>query len=146
MRAQEAENLSQDIDYRLKKIEQIREEIFKKGKENSRWELKKLNERIKDLIKSQEIDKDRLELELAMIADKVDITEECMRLKSHIDLFKEVCDNKKEVGKQLTFILQEMLREINTVGSKTSDVLVSHDVISVKEEIEKLREQVQNLE
>jgi uncharacterized protein (TIGR00255 family) len=85
-------------------------------------------------------------MELAMIADRVDVTEECIRLDSHLELFKEVLDTKDEVGKQLTFLLQEMHRETNTIGSKTSDVGISHKMIHLKEEIEKIREQVQNLE
>jgi len=103
--------------------------------------LKLLNE-----INQKEVDEDRLELELAIIADRVDVTEECIRLFSHLDLFKDVLDNKDEVGKQLTFILQEMHRETNTIGSKTSDISISHEMIRMKEEIEKLREQIQNLE
>jgi uncharacterized protein (TIGR00255 family) len=81
-----------------------------------------------------------------MIADRVDITEECIRLSSHLELFKNVLDTKNEVGKQLTFLLQEMHRETNTIGSKTSDISISHEMINLKEEIEKIREQVQNLE
>ncbi len=84
-------------------------------------------------------------MELALIADRVDITEECTRLSSHLELFKEIMDTKAEVGKQLTFVLQEMHRETNTIGSKTSDVTISHEMIRMKEEIEKLREQVQNV-
>ena len=101
---------------------------------------------MQEQIDKKKVDKDRLELELAFIADRVDITEECTRLSSHLELFKEIMDTQAEVGKQLTFVLQEMHRETNTIGSKTSDVTISHDMIRMKEEIEKLREQVQNLE
>ena len=102
--------------------------------------------RLKEQISNNEIDKNRLELELALIADKVDVTEECERMASHVKLFEDVLKNRDEVGKQLTFLLQEMHRETNTIGSKTTDITISHEMIGLKEEIEKLREQVQNLE
>ncbi len=146
MRVKEFLNIQPDIVKRLNMIEDALTEIEKKGTENPRRELEKLHQRINDLITKGDVDKDRLELELALIADRVDITEECTRLKSHIDMFRDVLENKPEVGKSLTFILQEMLRETNTIGSKTTDTSVSHKVIGIKEEIEKLREQVQNLE
>jgi len=146
MRLKEAENISSDILYRVNLIDNMVQEIFEKGKQNPRSELRKLSGRIKELVNSHEIDEDRLEQELALLADRVDITEECTRLKSHLMLFHEVFETKSEVGKQLTFILQEMQRESNTIGSKTTDVSISHLIIRVKEEIEKIREQVQNLE
>ncbi len=146
MRQQEAQNLSVDIHARLKTINEVAENITEKAKDSPRRELDKLYNRLKEQISNNEVDKDRLELELALIADKVDITEECNRLASHVKLFNDVLENKDEVGKQLTFILQEMHRETNTIGSKTSDITISHEMIRLKEEIEKLREQVQNLE
>ena len=146
MRRKEAENISSDILYRVDLIDGIVQEISVKGKENPRLELKKLFTRIKELVNSHEIDQNRLELELALLADRVDITEECTRLKSHVALFHEIFETKQEVGKQLTFILQEMQRESNTIGSKTTDISIAHLIIRVKEEIEKIREQVQNLE
>jgi len=146
MRRKEAENLARDIEDRINMLENILNTIRGTARDSARQELEKLYGRLKEQIDSKEIDKNRLELELALIADKVDVTEECIRLASHIDLFKDVLHTKSEVGKQLTFILQEMHRETNTIGSKTSEVKIAHDIISMKEEIEKLREQVQNLE
>lgn len=146
MRMREAENISHDILYRVDLIDKTVQEIYQKGRTNPRIELNKLSNRIKDLVDNHEIDENRLEMEMALLADRVDITEECTRLKSHIELFREIFEAKEEVGKQLTFILQEMQRESNTIGSKTTDVSISHSVIHVKEEIEKIREQVQNLE
>lgn len=146
MRRQEADNICTDIYSRLDKIKTVLTSINGKVKDSSRLELEKLYNRLKEKIDKKEVDKDRLELELAIIADRVDVTEECIRLFSHLDLFKDVLDNKDEVGKQLTFLLQEMHRETNTIGSKTSDISISHEMIRMKEEIEKLREQVQNLE
>ena len=146
MRKQEADNIGADIYSRLDNIRTILTSISSKVKDSPRLELEKLYTRLQERIDKKEVDKDRLELELAIIADRVDVTEECIRLFSHIDLFKDLMDNKDEVGKQMTFLLQEMHRETNTIGSKTSDISISHEMIRLKEEIEKLREQVQNLE
>jgi uncharacterized protein (TIGR00255 family) len=146
MRRKEAENLARDIEDRINILDKILNTIRGIARNSARRELEKLYGRLKEQIDNKEIDKNRLELELALIADKVDVTEECIRLASHIDLFRDVLHTKSEVGKQLTFILQEMHRETNTIGSKTSEVKIAHDIISMKEEIEKLREQVQNLE
>jgi len=146
MRNKEAQNIGHDIIYRLQLIEQAVQEVYDRGKKTARSELKKLSQRVKELVASHEIDENRLELELALIADRVDITEECMRLKSHIDIFREIFNTKEEIGKQLSFVLQEMQRETNTIGSKTTDVSISHKIIHIKEEVEKIREQVQNLE
>jgi uncharacterized protein (TIGR00255 family) len=146
MRRQEAENLRDDILGRIAIIERTTEEVYAKGQENPRTELKKLSSRLQELISGNKIDHERLELELALIADKVDITEECVRLKSHLEMFRDIFIHRDEVGKQLTFVLQEMQRETNTIGSKTSDIFISHQMIKVKDELEKLREQIQNLE
>ena len=146
MRQKEAKNISNDIYARLDNIQRVLSKISKKAKGSARLELEKLYSRLLEKIEKREVDQDRLELELALIADRVDVTEECTRLASHLNLFKDVLEKKEEVGKQLTFILQEMHRETNTIGSKTSDIIISHEMINLKEEIEKLREQVQNLE
>jgi uncharacterized protein (TIGR00255 family) len=146
MRKQESDNICNDIYSRLDKIKKTLSSISEKAKKSPKIELEKLFNRLQERIKNNDVDRDRLELELAMIADRVDVTEECIRLSSHLNLFKDVLDKKNEVGKQLTFLLQEMHRETNTIGSKTSDIGISHEMIYLKEEIEKIREQVQNLE
>ncbi|TFG98834.1 MAG: YicC family protein [Calditrichales bacterium] len=146
MREQEGINIGRDITSRLDTIRIVVSDIAKRSENSSRDELDKLYARLQDRLGNNEIDRDRLELELAIIADRVDITEECTRLDSHINVFRNVFETKPEVGKQLTFLLQEMHRETNTIGSKTSDITISHDMIRLKEEIEKLREQIQNLE
>jgi len=146
MRRAEGENIATDLQQRIDSIEQKVAEMARKGSENPRQELEKLSTRLEDLIHSGEINRDRLELELALISDRVDISEECTRMQSHIKLFREVLGTGGEIGKKLTFILQEMQRESNTIGSKTTDISIAHGVIQLKEEIEKIREQVQNLE
>ena len=81
-----------------------------------------------------------------MLADRLDCTEECVRLSAHLDQFKHLIDGPELAGRKLGFLLQEMLREVNTIGSKANDVEIAHDVITMKEEIERLREQVANVE
>lgn len=146
MRREEGRNMIVDIRERVSGIGSKLEEIDAQGKDNPRRELEKLTLRLTELIRSGEVDRNRLELELAMISDRVDITEECTRMRSHLQLFRDVLDHEEEVGKKLTFILQEMQRESNTIGSKTTEISISHSIIGIKEEIEKIREQVQNLE
>ena len=92
------------------------------------------------------IDNTRFYTELAIYSEKVDITEEMVRLESHIKLFKDTIGKNNSIGKKLDFILQEMNREANTMGSKASNASLTKEVINIKNEIEKIREQVQNVE
>ena len=89
---------------------------------------------------------DRLNTELAFLSERYDVTEECVRLKSHVKLFLEALDNSPEVGRKLNFISQEINREANTINSKTVSTEVSQHGIFIKEELEKIREQIQNIE
>lgn len=146
MREAEGAHLIEDMEMRIKNIYELSAFVEEKGKLNVSEEFDKLLARVKNLINEQKIDKERLEQEIAIMADRVDITEECVRMNSHIKLFNKTIENNDEAGKKLTFILQEMLRESNTMNSKTSDIEISHRVIRIKEDIEKLREQAQNLE
>lgn len=146
MRMQEAAHIMKDFRKRLNKIEQLLAFIEEKGRSNIRAEFDKMLKNVTELIGEQKLDRNRLEMEVALIADRVDITEETVRLKSHLKLFNETLARAGEVGKKITFILQEMLREANTMNSKTTDLEISHRVIELKEEIEKLREQAQNIE
>lgn len=146
MREQEGRHLSADIHERISLISAIAGEVKILAKGNARSEFDKLLKNVTDLIGEQKLDKDRLEQEIAIIADRVDITEELVRLESHIKLFTGTLEKGGEVGKKLNFILQEMLREANTINSKTTNLEISHKIIRIKQEIEKIREQVQNLE
>jgi len=146
MRKEEGAHLLQDMQERLAKIVLLKDEITERAKENVQKEFDKLYANVLRLIGEQKIDRQRLEQEVAILSDRVDITEECVRLDSHINLFKQTIKNEAEVGKKLTFILQEMLREVNTINSKNSLLEIQHKVIRMKEEIEKIREQAQNLE
>ncbi len=145
-RAREGANLVEDLLSRLKKIEQVVEELKPLAQQNPRVEFEKLYQRLQNLIQEQKIDRERLEQEVAIIADRVDITEELVRLESHIQLFRDTVANGSPAGKKLNFILQEMHREANTISSKNTMVEISHRAVILKEEIEKIREQVQNIE
>jgi len=146
MRLKEGEHLIKDMTERLDKINGITKSVYEKAPANVRTEFDKLLMRINELLENQKIDPERLEQEIALISDKVDITEELTRMESHINQFRQTLNRDKELGKKLTFILQEMHREANTMNSKTTDVEISHLIIQVKEEIEKIREQTQNIE
>lgn len=129
------------IQRELKKIETIAPERLDRERD-------RLRERIRDLSELVEVDEDRLAREVAYLADKWDIAEEVTRLKSHIDLFLATLDSEErgKSGKRLGFVVQEMHREVNTIGSKANDTKISTSVVTVKEELEHLREQLENLE
>ena len=146
MRTKEGKHLINDMQKRIEIISAIVKEVSQKAPINVKVEFDKLYNRIEELLGTQKIDRDRLEQEIALISDKVDITEELTRMESHIVQFNHALKEDTELGKKLTFILQEMHREANTMNSKTTDVEISHKVIRIKEEIEKIREQAQNLE
>lgn len=146
MRSTEGSFLKTDMNTRIDIIEELMEQAFEKSRSTVSSEFERLKAQVMDLIGEQKLDINRLEQEIALIADKVDITEECIRLRSHIKLYRETLDKGREIGKKLTFILQEMLREANTINSKSAEVETLHNVIRIKEEIEKLREQAQNIE
>ena len=146
MRASEGAHLKQDMSERVARIAGLTEDIKSKAGTNVQETFDRLVENIRGLIGEQKIDATRLEQEIALISDKVDITEECVRMDSHLKLFRQTMEKTGETGKKLTFILQEMLREANTMNSKNANVAIQHQVIRVKEEIEKIREQAQNLE
>ncbi len=107
----------------------------------------KLEERIEDLLGSEiKIDDERLANEIVIYADKSDVSEELTRLKSHIDQFRNITKEDEPVGRKLDFLIQELNRETNTIGSKSSDIEITQNVVEIKSEIEKIREQVQNVE
>lgn len=146
MRSTEGDNLRGDLSTNLSKIE---DEISKISSltENSVKEYREnLFNKISELLDEEKIDRDRMYLEVALMADKVDINEELKRFDSHIVQFKSAMDMKDCIGRKLDFIIQEMNREINTISSKSNDENISVCVIEVKSLIEKLREQVQNIE
>jgi len=146
MRSAEGRELYNDFVERVKNLESIIKKIETLSQNAPVEELDKLRNRVRKLVSDELLEQGRLELELALIADKIDITEECVRFHSHNKLFLEILENETSQGRKLNYLLQEMNREANTIGAKTSIAEVSHSVILLKDEIEKIREQVQNIE
>jgi uncharacterized protein (TIGR00255 family) len=106
----------------------------------------RLRERVKELLADVQIDEGRLMTEVALFADRSSITEELVRLDSHLHQFGHSIQSDEAVGRKLDFLLQEMNREVNTVGSKANDLTISSLVVAMKAELEKIREQIQNIE
>ncbi len=146
MRIAEAENLARDMVDRLKSIEKYTDEVEKLSGENVKEYREKLKAKVAEIIGDSPIDENRLAMEIALFAEKSDITEECIRLRSHAEQFAGSLKESGPVGKRLNFILQELNREANTAGSKSASYPISRRVISIKEEVERLREQIQNIE
>ena len=142
----EGKNIKNDIDKKIKKIETILLKIKRKTKTNNTTEVKKLIKKVNKIVKNiNNLDKDRIYQEVALSIEKKDINEEIVRLNSHIQIFKNCLRNKENSGKKMNFILQEMVREINTIGSKTDKIEINHSVVSLKNYIEQIKEQVQNI-
>lgn len=148
MRKSEGTAMLEDITKRLEVLSQIVEHISIKTPEVVEKYRDYINKRITELLQDQaKIDESRMAMEVALMAEKSDITEEIVRLRSHISQIMDDLKNPKEpVGRHLDFVLQEMNREINTVSSKADDYEIISDCIKFKDEIEKIREQVQNIE
>ena len=146
MRETEGIKISEDLTERLDKIQSKVTEISKLSTGLIEEYIVKLEERIKEILKNQEIDKSRLAQEVVIYADKCSIEEEVTRLNSHISQFKALLDSNEAIGKKLDFIVQEMNRETNTIGSKANKLEITDGVIDIKTEIENIREQVQNIE
>jgi len=146
MRKNEGKELANDLTKRIKAIERRVILIEKEFKKNVNRHFNKLKERLKTLIGEAELDEQRLNFELAAIADKADITEECVRLKSHLKFFIESMNKQAELGRKLNFLCQELNRETNTISSKSISTSLTHNAVLIKEEIEKIREQIQNIE
>ncbi len=146
MRAKEGQALARDMKQRLRKMSALIGEVEKLTVGAVKIYAEKLAARIEELLGSARRDSARLEEEIAVFAERTDIAEECTRFRSHLEQFRGTLQDKDAVGRRLNFILQEMNREVNTIGSKCAEFDISTHVISLKEEIEKLREQVQNVE
>lgn len=147
MKAVEGEELKNDMISKLDRIETIVLEIEERSPLVVLEYKGKLRERIGELLdKDINIDEDRIASEVAIFADKSNINEEIVRLKSHVKQFLSILNEKDAIGRKLDFLIQEMNREINTIGSKANDMLISQNVVEIKSELEKIREQVQNIE
>jgi uncharacterized protein (TIGR00255 family) len=146
MRVNEGKNIEKDVLMRVKKIQQVVDKIRAKGLDRIPTEREKYRQKIAQLFEGDEIDEQRIYMEMVILSDKLDISEECVRLDSHIKYFFASLKEKDSVGRKINFLMQEMNREINTIGSKVNDAEISQLVVVVKEEIERIREQIQNVE
>ena len=146
MREDEGRNLEKDILNQISSIETLRKSIAAKQSITIQKFQDKLNEKIKTLTSGIEIDPARIAQESALLADRCDITEEIVRLKSHLDQFNILVASNDPQGRKLEFLTQEINREVNTTGSKTIDLEVSRAVIEMKSCLEKIREQLANIE
>jgi uncharacterized protein (TIGR00255 family) len=146
MKAREGEALTKDFEMRLKLVRAQLDLVSERGPLRPAEAKTRLMVRLQPLLDDVEIDPIRLAQEVALMADRLDTTEECVRLAAHIDQFRSLIEGTELAGRKLNFLLQEMNREANTIGSKSNDVDTTRAVIVIKEEIERLREQVQNVE
>lgn len=146
MRIAEGENLKEDLKTKVVNIEEIVEEIKLLSPKVIEENEKKLTENIYERLKGEDLDLPRLTTELAIMADKLSIDEEITRLTSHISQFNDIIKDTDSVGRKIDFLLQEFNREANTIGSKTTSSEILKLVVNLKSEIEKLREQIQNIE
>ena len=146
MRKVEGEKIAQDLLVRIQDIEEKVKKISSLSTGLIEEYVVKLNTRIKELLQDQEIDEARLAQEVVIYADKCSIEEEVTRLNSHIYQFRELLQTNEAVGKKIDFMIQEMNRETNTIGSKANNLEITNEVINMKTQIENIREQVQNIE
>ena len=148
MREAEGMRLAAVLTERIAVVEQALDRIAARAPERIVAERERLRAAVTELMGSSTIDEQRLAQEVALLADRLDVAEEVDRFRSHITAFRETLRraDAEPVGKRLAFLLQEMVREANTTGSKARDVAMTHDVVAVKEELERIAEQVENLE
>jgi uncharacterized protein (TIGR00255 family) len=146
MRNKEGKELAKDLKVRINNILEAVQNIEVISKTSVQEAFEKVKDRARQLLSDVSAYSERLELELALLVDKADITEEIVRLKSHIKFFLESLEKEMEVGRKLNFICQEINREANTIGSKSLSSEISHHTVFIKEELERIREQIQNIE
>lgn len=146
MREVEGNKLKEDILSKISVIEELVSKVEEFADTIPKAFKMKLEERVKELLGNVEIDENRIAMEVCMLADKATVDEEIIRLRSHINQVRETLNLNDPIGRKLDFIVQEMNRETNTIGSKSSDIQMTNIVIDIKNILEKIREQVQNIE
>lgn len=146
MRAKEGGRLAEDILGRADTIERLLGEVEERSPQTVSDYRARLEAKMREILPNTQIDEGRLLTEAAIFADKVAVDEETVRLRSHLSQLREMMAGGEPVGRKLDFLIQEVNRESNTIGSKCSDVQIARDVVELKAEIEKIREQVQNIE
>ena len=146
MRATEGRKLAEDIMGRLDTIETITGRVEERSPQTVAEYREKLLARMNEVLQSAAVDENRILTEAAIFADKVAVDEETVRLRSHLSQLREMLQGSEPTGRKLDFLIQEVNRESNTIGSKCNDVQIARDVVELKAEVEKIREQVQNIE
>lgn len=146
MRIAEGQRLCEDLNARADAILSAVEVVEAQSEKNTVEYRQKLEARIRELLGDTQIEESRLLTEVAIFADKIAVAEETVRLRSHISQFKQMLMDTGPVGRKMDFLVQEMNREINTIGSKSCDILIARTVVDMKAELEKIREQIQNIE
>jgi uncharacterized protein (TIGR00255 family) len=146
MRAREGEALATELRHRLDLLERSAQQIAERAPERLVKERDRLRAAVTQLLDGRSVDEERLAQELAFLADKLDVTEELVRLRAHVAAVREAMTSKEPVGKHLGFLAQELGREVNTIGSKAGDAEIAQLVIAMKGELEKFREQLENIE
>lgn len=146
MRKTEGQKLYKDISENINTIHEILKELSEKSDRIIELYKENLRSKIKELLEDQAINEERLEQEVAIYADKTDINEEIVRIKSHLQQYDEIFSQEGSVGRKLDFLSQEINREVNTIGSKSPDVDISTYVVNLKDCVGKIREQVKNIE
>lgn len=145
-RDREGRHLKQDMQKRLKALEALQRRLDRRSRGNADRMQERLEKRLLDLLSGKGIERARIVQEAALLVDRADVTEELVRLASHLSALKELIGTAGPIGKRIDFLLQEVHREFNTIGSKANDLETTNLVLEGKAEIEKLREQVQNVE
>ncbi len=146
MRSTEGRKLVEDMTKRVCTLDGLVRRVEVLAPERVTTARQRLEDKLKEFLGPGTVDEGRLLTEIALLADRVDITEECVRFHSHNEQFLNAVEGNEPAGRRLNFLLQEMLREANTIGSKANDAEIAHLGVEMKEEIEKLKEQVQNIE
>ena len=146
MKRLEGESLTKDLQQRLKHIAQQLQMIKQQFPPRLKATLTRLHERLRSLLEGIEIDPSRFQQEIAFLTERADITEEIVRAESHLSQFSTLLEGNEPVGRKMDFLLQEIHREANTVSAKANDAEISQRVVEIKSELEKVREQVQNIE
>ena len=146
MRAREGEALTRELRHRLDLLDRSVEQIGLRAPDRLLRERDRLRSAVAQLLDGRPVDEERLAQELAFLADKLDITEELVRFRAHVTAAREAMSGDQPVGKRLGFLAQELGREVNTIGSKAGDAEIAQLVVAMKGELEKFREQLENLE
>ena len=145
MRSIEGKALAIDMNIRIKNMKKILKKIRRITEKTSSKLKNQYQKKIKSMMEGTSIDDSKIAMEAVVLAEKADVTEECVRCESHLDQIADLVSNHDVVGKRLNFLLQEVLREINTIGSKSPDLNTINNVVDLKEETEKVKEQAQNI-